>query len=59
MGPTVFTLPPPPTPLQPLQGVGESTTSAVVISLCCIFVADFLLSYLFFQGPGDALKNLM
>ncbi|XP_010559230.1 PREDICTED: protein TRIGALACTOSYLDIACYLGLYCEROL 1, chloroplastic [Tarenaya hassleriana] len=39
------------------KGVGESTTSAVVISLVGIFVADFVLSYLFFQGAGDSLKN--
>eukprot|EP00898_Chlorokybus_atmophyticus_P006121 jgi/Chlat1/650/Chrsp103S00007 len=38
------------------KGVGESTTSAVVISLVCIFIADFILSWLFFQGPGDSLK---
>lgn len=41
------------------KGVGEGTTSAVVISLVCIFVADFFLSYLFFQGQGDALKQCM
>ena len=40
------------------KGVGESTTSAVVISLVAIFVADFFLSFLFFQGQGDALKQL-
>jgi hypothetical protein len=40
------------------KGVGESTTSAVVISLVTIFVADFFLSFLFFQGQGDALKQL-
>lgn len=40
------------------KGVGESTTSAVVISLVGIFVADFALSFLFFQGQGDALKQL-
>jgi ABC transport permease subunit len=39
------------------KGVGESTTSAVVISLVLIFVADFLLSFLFFQGQGDALRQ--
>uniref|UniRef100_A0A2P2JLW5 ABC transporter family protein n=1 Tax=Rhizophora mucronata TaxID=61149 RepID=A0A2P2JLW5_RHIMU len=39
------------------KGVGESTTSAVVISLVGIFIADFVLSYCFFQGAGDALKN--
>ncbi len=31
------------------KGVGESTTSAVVISLVSIFVADFVLSFLFYQ----------
>lgn len=40
------------------KGVGESTTSAVVISLVMIFVADFVLSFMFFQGQGDALKQL-
>lgn len=40
------------------KGVGESTTSAVVISLVLIFVFDFGLSYLFFQGQGDALAQL-
>nr|KYP38064.1 hypothetical protein KK1_040711 [Cajanus cajan] len=39
------------------KGVGESTTSAVVISLVGIFIADFALSYIFFQGAGDQLKN--
>ncbi|KAF2304554.1 hypothetical protein P3X46_019915 [Hevea brasiliensis] len=41
------------------KGVGESTTSAVVISLVGIFIADFALSYCFFQGVGDSLKNAM
>ncbi|KAI4371884.1 hypothetical protein MLD38_010181 [Melastoma candidum] len=41
------------------KGVGESTTSAVVISLVGIFIADFALSYCFFQGAGDSLKNCM
>lgn len=40
------------------KGVGESTTSAVVLSLVGIFVADFVLSYFLFQGAGDSLKNL-
>eukprot|EP01026_Neomeris_dumetosa_P081139 TRINITY_DN9072_c0_g2_i3.p2 TRINITY_DN9072_c0_g2~~TRINITY_DN9072_c0_g2_i3.p2 ORF type:complete len:248 (-),score=32.06 TRINITY_DN9072_c0_g2_i3:58-801(-) len=40
------------------KGVGESTTSAVVISLVLIFIADFILSFVFFQGEGDALKRL-
>lgn len=39
------------------KGVGESTTSAVVISLVLIFIADFALSFLFFQGQGDALRQ--
>ncbi|KAL9266162.1 TRIGALACTOSYLDIACYLGLYCEROL 1, chloroplastic-like protein [Drosera capensis] len=39
------------------KGVGESTTSAVVISLVGIFIADFALSCLFFQGAGDSLRN--
>eukprot|EP00270_Netrium_digitus_P008744 TRINITY_DN2626_c0_g4_i1.p1 TRINITY_DN2626_c0_g4~~TRINITY_DN2626_c0_g4_i1.p1 ORF type:complete len:407 (+),score=70.57 TRINITY_DN2626_c0_g4_i1:112-1332(+) len=38
------------------KGVGESTTSAVVISLVGVFIADFALSWFFFQGAGDALK---
>jgi len=41
------------------KGVGESTTSAVVLSLVSIFVADFFLSLLFFQGTGDALKRVV
>ncbi|KAL8128569.1 hypothetical protein V2J09_017724 [Rumex salicifolius] len=41
------------------KGVGDSTTSAVVISLVSIFIADFALSYWFFQGAGDALKTCM
>eukprot|EP00892_Ulva_mutabilis_P007499 jgi/Ulvmu1/5120/UM021_0137.1 len=41
------------------KGVGESTTSAVVISLVLIFISDFFLSFLFFQGSGDALRQCM
>ncbi|CAN6466311.1 unnamed protein product [Victoria cruziana] len=41
------------------EGVGESTTSAVVVSLVSIFIADFFLSYCFFQGAGDSLKYAM
>ncbi|KAL1555724.1 Protein TRIGALACTOSYLDIACYLGLYCEROL 1, chloroplastic [Salvia divinorum] len=41
------------------KGVGESTTSAVVVSLVGIFIADFALSCCFFQGAGDTLKNCM
>lgn len=40
------------------KGVGESTTAAVVLSLVAIFVADFFLSLLFFQGTGDALRRV-
>lgn len=40
------------------KGVGESTTSAVVISLVWVFIADFVLSWCFFQGAGDALKRM-
>ena len=50
---------PRPNPAGGAKGVGESTTSAVVISLVLIFVADFGLSFLFFQGQGDALKSCM
>lgn len=39
------------------KGVGESTTSSVVVSLVGIFISDFLLSCCFFQGAGDQLKN--
>jgi phospholipid/cholesterol/gamma-HCH transport system permease protein len=35
------------------KGVGESTTAAVVTSLLAIFVADFFLSWLMFQGTGQ------
>ncbi len=35
------------------KGVGESTTAAVVTALLAIFVADFLLSWLMFQGSGS------
>ncbi|KAL6564460.1 Protein TRIGALACTOSYLDIACYLGLYCEROL 1, chloroplastic [Orobanche minor] len=41
------------------KGVGESTTSAVVVSLVGVFIADFALSCCFFQGAGDSLKNCM
>jgi phospholipid/cholesterol/gamma-HCH transport system permease protein len=36
------------------KGVGRSTTEAVVISLICIFVTNFFLSWLMFQGTGSA-----
>ncbi len=34
------------------KGVGESTTSAVVVALILIFVTNFFLSWLMFQGSG-------
>jgi phospholipid/cholesterol/gamma-HCH transport system permease protein len=37
------------------KGVGQSTTAAVVISLLAIFICNFFLSWLMFQGPGSAL----
>jgi len=36
------------------KGVGQSTTTAVVTSLLAIFVANFLLSWMMFQGMGSA-----
>jgi phospholipid/cholesterol/gamma-HCH transport system permease protein len=36
------------------KGVGQSTTTAVVTSLLAIFVFNFFLSWIMFQGPGDA-----
>jgi len=36
------------------KGVGQSTTTAVVTSLLAIFVANFFLSWLMFQGTGNA-----
>ena len=35
------------------KGVGKSTTAAVVISLVAIFVFNFVLSWLMFQGTGS------
>ncbi|MGK7911577.1 MAG: MlaE family lipid ABC transporter permease subunit [Synechococcus sp.] len=40
------------------KGVGRSTTAAVVTSLLCIFVANFVLSFFFFQGAGGAFNTL-
>ena len=37
------------------KGVGQSTTTAVVTALLAIFIANFFLSWLMFQGPGSAL----
>ncbi|MDJ0736053.1 MAG: MlaE family lipid ABC transporter permease subunit [Nostocaceae cyanobacterium] len=36
------------------KGVGQSTTTAVVTSLLLIFVSNFFLSWLMFQGAGSA-----
>ncbi len=36
------------------KGVGQSTTSAVVTALLTIFIFNFLLSWLMFQGTGSA-----
>jgi phospholipid/cholesterol/gamma-HCH transport system permease protein len=37
------------------KGVGQSTTTAVVTSLLIIFISNFFLSWLMFQGAGNAL----
>jgi phospholipid/cholesterol/gamma-HCH transport system permease protein len=39
------------------KGVGQSTTTAVVTSLLAIFIVNFFLSYLMFQGPGSAVTQ--
>ncbi len=39
------------------KGVGQSTTTAVVTSLLAIFIANFFLSWVMFQGTGSALAN--
>lgn len=36
------------------KGVGESTTTAVVTSLLAIFISNFFLSWIMFQGLGSA-----
>ncbi|MDY6936575.1 MAG: MlaE family lipid ABC transporter permease subunit [Cyanobacteriota bacterium] len=36
------------------KGVGESTTTAVVTALMAIFISNFFLSWVMFQGLGDA-----
>jgi phospholipid/cholesterol/gamma-HCH transport system permease protein len=36
------------------KGVGQSTTTAVVTALLAIFISDFFLSWLMFQGVGEA-----
>jgi len=37
------------------KGVGQSTTAAVVTSLLAIFISNFFLSWLMFQGTGSAI----
>ena len=37
------------------KGVGQSTTTAVVTALLAIFVVNFFLSWIMFQGTGSAL----
>ena len=39
------------------KGVGQSTTTAVVTALLAIFISNFFLSWLMFQGPGKAALN--
>ena len=39
------------------KGVGQSTTTAVVTSLLAIFVTNFFLSWVMFQGAGSALSG--
>jgi phospholipid/cholesterol/gamma-HCH transport system permease protein len=41
------------------KGVGQSTTTAVVTALLAIFIINFFLSWLMFQGTGSALSNGM
>jgi phospholipid/cholesterol/gamma-HCH transport system permease protein len=39
------------------KGVGQSTTTAVVTSLLAIFISNFLLSFVMFQGTGSAVSR--
>jgi phospholipid/cholesterol/gamma-HCH transport system permease protein len=39
------------------KGVGQSTTTAVVTSLLAIFISNFFLSWLMFQGSGSAMSK--
>ncbi len=41
------------------KGVGRSTTDAVVTALLGVFVTNFLISWLLFQGPGSALSRAL
>ena len=36
------------------KGVGQSTTTAVVTSLLAVFIINFFLSWIMFQGKGTA-----
>ena len=40
------------------KGVGQSTTTAVVTALLVIFVTNFFLSWLMFQGTGSAVLSM-
>jgi phospholipid/cholesterol/gamma-HCH transport system permease protein len=40
------------------KGVGQSTTTAVVTALLAIFISNFLLSWLMFQGEGSAFQGI-
>lgn len=39
------------------KGVGQSTTTAVVTALLAIFISNFFLSWVMFQGTGSAVMN--
>lgn len=41
------------------KGVGQSTTTAVVTSLLAIFISNFFLSWVMFQGTGNAVLQGM
>lgn len=40
------------------KGVGQSTTTAVVTALLAIFISNFILSWLMFQGSGSAFQGV-
>ncbi|MEO0539861.1 MAG: MlaE family lipid ABC transporter permease subunit [Cyanobacteria bacterium P01_A01_bin.105] len=40
------------------KGVGQSTTTAVVTALLAIFIVNFFLSWVMFQGTGSGLMNV-
>ncbi|MEO0407239.1 MAG: MlaE family lipid ABC transporter permease subunit [Cyanobacteria bacterium P01_A01_bin.135] len=40
------------------KGVGQSTTASVVTALLMIFITNFLMSWLMFQGTGNAATGL-